>query len=301
MIFVGFLLFQQEYRLCYECAFRAASLLSKQIEKSELKRERDPIEIFNELDQLRTKKDHASEIIGITPEPSKTEEINEIGCEIENSDDWNDEPTKDDNESVVPEQQIHRTSNEPPMLERLTSIYIRKRQLPTIHNTRPQQATKFRCLPAIVPNGNACKSSSQKRINGRQRRSKVPILRSHRILLPYSRSSNHRKLPKLNTVIASAFDIDDLPSPASPPPTPPWRSRSVDRHVAASFSQYPLTNSGRVVEGHSVGSGSRLTAPRFPLVRTETETTYLTSSVGELRVIDRTTRHQGLTKPPPQQ
>uniref|UniRef100_A0A5K3EFV1 protein-tyrosine-phosphatase n=1 Tax=Mesocestoides corti TaxID=53468 RepID=A0A5K3EFV1_MESCO len=243
-----------EYKQCYNCVIRMASLLDDQIKANECERSKDPIEIFDELDRKRAVGELRPELIDTadqsfkqTPNPASRTQLFS--------------PKK----LPPPSTPAYPTPTTSP---KLVANDLPKHSMPTIYrNQTPRR------LPAVtercerhLPN-----LSQTRRRFACQSQASVPTLRSHRILPTTAR----RRLPTLNSIIENP--LTSPPSNRTKKVLPPI----VNSYTRDEFAQ-PVSDQFKtqIRCNGSRGTGNDLVALRKPLVRTETETTYLTSLFG---------------------
>nr|CUU00334.1 hypothetical transcript [Hymenolepis microstoma] len=254
-----------EYKQCYNCAVRIMILLAEKIKANEQERSRDPIEIFDELDRKRAEGEFRPELIDTTEQPSRqgsrrpSLESNEPTLKKLT----NPSGSSSFSSSMTLSSYSSRTSsaNDHP-------IEVPKRKLPVVH-----QNNRTRRLPLITRI-----SERSIPIPKRTPQISIPILRSHRIL-PGGGNAARRQLPNLDCIIENPQVQDHfplvLPSTQIKKVLPSKIIKgSHNDGIIPSFYSAVKCNGGRNL-------GDSLMAPRHPLIRTETETTYLTSSVGE--------------------
>nr|CDS35353.1 hypothetical transcript [Hymenolepis microstoma] len=232
---------------------------------NEQERSRDPIEIFDELDRKRAEGEFRPELIDTTEQPSRqgsrrpSLESNEPTLKKLT----NPSGSSSFSSSMTLSSYSSRTSsaNDHP-------IEVPKRKLPVVH-----QNNRTRRLPLITRI-----SERSIPIPKRTPQISIPILRSHRIL-PGGGNAARRQLPNLDCIIENPQVQDHfplvLPSTQIKKVLPSKIIKgSHNDGIIPSFYSAVKCNGGRNL-------GDSLMAPRHPLIRTETETTYLTSSVGE--------------------
>ncbi|VDD79094.1 unnamed protein product, partial [Mesocestoides corti] len=213
-----------EYKQCYNCVIRMASLLDDQIKANECERSKDPIEIFDELDRKRAVGELRPELIDTadqsfkqTPNPASRTQLFS--------------PKK----LPPPSTPAYPTPTTSP---KLVANDLPKHSMPTIYrNQTPRR------LPAVT----------------------------ERILPTTAR----RRLPTLNSIIENP--LTSPPSNRTKKVLPPI----VNSYTRDEFAQ-PVSDQFKtqIRCNGSRGTGNDLVALRKPLVRTETETTYLTSLFG---------------------
>ncbi|VDO00198.1 unnamed protein product [Rodentolepis nana] len=241
------------------------SLLAGKIKANEQERSRDPIEIFDELDRKRAEGEFRPELIDTAEQPSRQ---------------GSRRPSLESNEPTL--KKLANPSRSSSFSSSLTlSSYSSHTSLTDEH---PIEAPK-RKLPTVYQNNITRRLPLITRISERPTsipkrtpQISIPILRSHRIL-PGGGNAVRRQLPNLDSIIENPQAQDHfslaLPSTQIKKALP---SRVIkDPHndgIIPNFYSTARCNGGRNL-------GDSLMAPRHPLIRTETETTYLTSSVGE--------------------
>lgn len=266
---------------CYDCALRASELLASQIGKSERERERDPIEIFNELDQKRSQKDFCPELIDASEQHKQQQPPSPPPLPSEPEQPSTPQPCQSPVHAPQP-------SPQPPTrtTHRDTPNDARKRRLPKV-TEKPLPVNKSRCLPHISGTERSPVGTKDRELPvtphrptvfypHQQPKFAIPILRSHRIIPTSQTTNRRRKLPVLDSIIENPFCREASHSP------PTVRTKK-GVNPPMDESAYPCGNRIQCNGASRVGTGCLATpALRYPLVRTETETTYLTSSVGEL-------------------
>ncbi|EUB64053.1 Receptor-type tyrosine-protein phosphatase epsilon [Echinococcus granulosus] len=246
-----------EYKQCYNCAFRISILLSARIKANEQERSRDPMEIFDELDRKLAEGEFRRELIDTADQPSKQESR---PPSVESS------PSK---KSVFPPHFQSSSCSSHIMSPDLRSSDFPKRKLPTVHLDHAS-----RRLPPIN-NLREHHVAITERRKVLQPQLSIPILRSHRIL-PGSGAAR-RKLPTLDSIVENPL------TRANCTVSNPNRTKKVLPIIINSCpNDGHLPNSLLAIRcSGGRDDGDNLVAPRHPLIRTETETTYLTSSLGD--------------------
>ncbi|CDS37616.1 receptor type tyrosine protein phosphatase [Echinococcus multilocularis] len=253
-----------EYKQCYNCAFRISILLSARIKANEQERSRDPIEIFDELDRKLAEGEFRRELIDTADQPSKQESR---PPSVESS-----PPSK--KSAFSPHFQSSSCSSSCSCSSHIMSpdrcsSDFPKRKLPTVHLDHVS-----RRLPPI-DNLRERHLVITERRKVLQPQLSIPILRSHRIL-PGSGAAR-RKLPTLDSIVENPL------TRANCTVSNPNRTKKVLPIIINSCpNDGHLPNSLLAIRCRgSRDDGDNLVAPRHPLIRTETETTYLTSSLGD--------------------
>ncbi|KAM3177609.1 hypothetical protein ACTXT7_004226 [Hymenolepis weldensis] len=256
-----------EYKQCYNCAIRMITLLAGKIKANEQEHSRDPIEIFDELDRKRAEGEFRPELIDTTGQPSRQ-------GSRRSSLESNEHTLK---KSINLSGSGSLSSSPSPTLSSCSShtsltdfhpIEAPKRKLPVVYQNsitrRLPPVNKISERPMLIPK--------------RPPQVSIPILRSHRIL-PGGGNAARRQLPTLHSIIENPLDQSHfLPLPPSTQvkkilPSMINKGPSKDGIISNTYSTL------RCNGGQNLGDS--LTTPRHPLIRTETETTYLTSSLGE--------------------
>ncbi|KAL5108212.1 Receptor-type tyrosine-protein phosphatase mu [Taenia crassiceps] len=252
-----------EYRQCYNCAFRVSILLSAQIKVNEQERSRDPMEIFDELDRKIAEGEFRRELIDTADQPSKHEDR---PASVKSS----PPPKKSIFPSPLRSLSFSSSCSSHPMSLDLHSGDRFKRKLPTIRVDHVS-----RRLPSLTKS-----REHQIAIIERQKvfqsQLSIPILRSHRIL-PGGGSVARRKLPTLDSIIENPLTRINCTIPN------PNRTKKALPIIANICPNDGLLPKSLLAIRHNSrrDDGDNLMAPRHPLFRTETETTYLTSSLGD--------------------
>lgn len=242
---------------------RITNILAGKIKANEQERSRDPIEIFDVLDRKRAEGELQPELIDTADQPLRQESRRTSLASNETPPRKSSFPTnsRSSSPSLSPTPSScssHTTSTD------FHPTKVPKRKLPVVY-----QNNISRRLPQITKIQERSMPSFAKRIYATKSQASIPILRSHRIL-PGGGNSVRRKLPTLDSIIENPQIRDHYPI---------LPSTQVIKVLPS------MINKGSPKDGVFLSSfpvaKCNLMAPRHPLIRTETETTYLTSSIGD--------------------
>lgn len=221
------------------------------------------MEIFDELDRKFAEGEYRRELIDTADQPSKHE-----------GRPTSVKPSSPSKKSILPphlrSSSLSSSCSSHTMSLDLHSGDCPKRKLPTIRVDHVS-----RRLPLLnKPREHQIAITERRKVLHSQL--SIPILRSHRIL-PGGGSAARRKLPTLDSIIENPLTRINCTVPN------PNRTKKVLPIIANICpNDGLLSNSLLAIRCNSRRhDGDNLMAPRHPLIRTETETTYLTSSLGD--------------------
>ena len=245
---------------------RIASLLSARIKANAQERSRDPIEIFDELDRKRVEGEFRPELIETTDQPSVQKSMRPSIASTSTSKNAKSSPISPSPSFSFSSTSCSSRSTSPESLPR----DFPKRKLPTITvNHAPRRLPLInKAREPYMP------AAERRRVECPQ--ISIPILRSHRILLG-DRGIARRKLPTLDSIIENPMNLGyHVASPLS-------EVKKSSTMIGNSCPENKVFgNAFFGIRCNGIRTfGDNLVAPRHPLIRTETETTYLTSSLGD--------------------
>ncbi|KAM7542734.1 hypothetical protein Aperf_G00000013269 [Anoplocephala perfoliata] len=235
--------------------------MASKIKVNEQERSRDPIEIFDELDRKRAEGELRPELID-TADPHSMQESRRPSLA---SDETLPKKSSLPSHSRSPTPSVSPTPSPSSSHSASTDFHpkkVTKRKLPTVC-----QNNISRRLPQITKIQERSTPAFSKRKNVKKSPASIPILRSHRIL---PGNSTHRRLPTLVSIIENPQIRDHYPILPSP---------QVKKILPSMIKEG--SHKDRIFPNSFPAVKSNLMAPRHPLIRTETETTYLTSSLGD--------------------